>query len=924
MDNRDGNEPLAPPLLTISSLAHSCRTAFAKLCQDLLLPSNEYHGLEPEATDQAGRFNVWALNIGALQRPQSSSSLDSRLKKAERMKNNVVSGLQRLEVALKRANEIALGNIPNRTTSPATAEEIIKYSVGTVVGSIDERDRGFTTEINELFSNIQSCITYLFTLSTLLRRSHPRGRTSQQGPQSSQSDPGPLVTNAKDKFPKLKQYPWLAERIGQRTARQMDYIRYRQSHRTKLARVDAAPIQDVLAERATTKATSFHDTIAAPDSIKQPASGSSREESIYTVATSFAQTAVGETHSGRIIPQLTDMWLDGRQLGYGEPVECPYCRTIQTIKDRYHWKHHVYRDLQTYVCSFEHCSEGPFQTSHEWFQHEIDKHRRQWKCVLCHARCNSASALESHFDSRHPSVASATQRKVMLKACEKPLNHFDTDSCPLCDNWLPSSETGGNSNKFRSHLAKHYQDLACEAIPLAIEGLEIKAADDTDDDSAPSDDDDHSTTEPQGQPSSSVKPAPVVIEGSDEDETKPVRSEYVRRGETRIPAHMIDKRALIDLGYSCRIRANTAIVNNHGKSLDHDSLDKLLKLSEEYKQSEPEVAATSTSANFTIEEASEFNPMNQDYEDAIEPPGSSSPASARSRSPAPALQVLSSSEDSDEKWDDDTEAELIRRRQERLRMRKLRGGIGMRTISEHSESDHEDGTAVDPDTVGTSSRRLRRRVGDRLGFRFQDLPPEGAETESELDLPWPWERSDPDEDLMPSTPEKTHTIPLPASGSMRASPSSDTNGEDSVTRPQAQMGNPMQRQMAGGQNMNTQAMNNNNAITNQVKIQGQAMYNKHIENLAAKWGGAVENIPPEQMEAKNQILSVLAQRRAHQVVQQQQLRWSTREVDLPRDELPTPPVPPSQTEHAETLMNAAAYMQGSRKASSAHPGSERR
>ncbi|WDK17627.1 hypothetical protein CGRA01v4_08910 [Colletotrichum graminicola] len=124
--------------------------------------------------------------------------------------------------------------------------------------------------------------------------------------------------------------------------------------------------------------------------------------------------------------------------------------------------------------------------------------------------------------------------------------------------------------------------------------------------------------------------------------------------------------------------------------------------------------------------------------------------------------------------------------------------------------------------------------------------------------------------------------------------------------------------------MNTQAMNNNNAITNQVKIQGQAMYNKHIENLAAKWGGAVENIPPEQMEAKNQILSVLAQRRAHQVVQQQQLRWSTREVDLPRDELPTPPVPPSQTEHAETLMNAAAYMQGSRKASSAHPGSERR
>ncbi|KAK2008317.1 hypothetical protein LZ32DRAFT_459989 [Colletotrichum eremochloae] len=481
MDNEGGKEPSAR-LPTIYLLAHGCRASFSKLSQDL--PATEYHDLAPKIADEAGRFNVWALNIGALQRPQSSSSLDSRLERSERMKNIVISGLQRLENGLKRANEIALGNMPNRTTSPATAEEIIKHSVGTVE-STDKRDHDFTTEINELFNNIQSCITYLFTLSTLLRRSHPRGRTSQQGSQSSQSDPRPFITNAKDKFPKLKQSPWLAERIGQRTARQMDYIRYRQNHRAKLARVDVGLIQDELTERATTKATSFHDTIAASDSIKKPASGSSREESIYTVATSFAQTAVGDTYSGRIIPQLTDMWLDGRQLGYGEPVECPYCRTIQIIKDRYHWKHHVYGDLQTYICSFEGCSEGPFQTSHEWFQHEIDKHRRQWKCLFCHAKCNSASALEAHFKSQHPSAVSATQRKVMLKACEKPLNHFYADSCLLCDNWSPSSETESNSNKFRSHLAKHYQDLACEAIPLAIEGLEIKAAGD---DYAPSDD----------------------------------------------------------------------------------------------------------------------------------------------------------------------------------------------------------------------------------------------------------------------------------------------------------------------------------------------------------------------------------------------------------------------------------------------------
>ncbi|KAK1599300.1 uncharacterized protein LY79DRAFT_665012 [Colletotrichum navitas] len=33
----------------------------------------------------------------------------------------------------------------------------------------------------------------------------------------------------------------------------------------------------------------------------------------------------------------------------------------------------------------------------------------------------------------------------------------------------------------------------------------------------------------------------------------------------------------------------------------------------------------------------------------------------------------------------------------------------------------------------------------------------------------------------------------------------------------------------------------NNALTNQVKIQGQAIYNKQIANLAAQWGSAAKN-----------------------------------------------------------------------------------
>lgn len=46
--------------------------------------------------DAHGRFNVWAANLGAFQPPQSSKSLDFRLKDAEVMRGSVVSALERL------------------------------------------------------------------------------------------------------------------------------------------------------------------------------------------------------------------------------------------------------------------------------------------------------------------------------------------------------------------------------------------------------------------------------------------------------------------------------------------------------------------------------------------------------------------------------------------------------------------------------------------------------------------------------------------------------------------------------------------------------------------------------------------------------------------------------------------------------------
>ncbi|KAK4174567.1 hypothetical protein QBC36DRAFT_38291 [Triangularia setosa] len=77
------------------------------------------------------------------------------------------------------------------------------------------------------------------------------------------------------------------------------------------------------------------------------------------------------------------------------------------------------------------------------------------------------------------------------------------------------------------------------------------------------------------------------------------RSEYPKKGKTRIPARLVSKRALIELGYPFVEEGNTIIVQ---KALGQKNIDDLLKLSDEYKKSELEILAARSSAGDIIEE----------------------------------------------------------------------------------------------------------------------------------------------------------------------------------------------------------------------------------------------------------------------------------------------------------------------------------
>lgn len=77
------------------------------------------------------------------------------------------------------------------------------------------------------------------------------------------------------------------------------------------------------------------------------------------------------------------------------------------------------------------------------------------------------------------------------------------------------------------------------------------------------------------------------------------RSEYPKKGKTRIPARLVSKRALIELGYPFVEEGNTIIVQ---KALGQKNIDDLLKLSDDYKKSEFEIMAARSSAGDIIEE----------------------------------------------------------------------------------------------------------------------------------------------------------------------------------------------------------------------------------------------------------------------------------------------------------------------------------
>ncbi|CAG8961656.1 hypothetical protein HYFRA_00006193 [Hymenoscyphus fraxineus] len=382
-------------------------------------PVSEYKQLAT-ISNCLGRFKVWAMNLGAFHKPELQASLDYRLRDSKKIQ---IPTKKKLQEILESTKQIISGNVENRTVTSETFS---------------------TTEFDQLILGIQSSIDLLYRISMLIRQQQPRGRLPASN-KISRQDPSLDIRHVKDTFSKAPS--WLAERLGEA----LD-----------------------IAEESLTIATSYESGVASDDPFSELENLT--RLSIQTGATSFA-TAFATVDDGKLqIPDLTLLVFNEVKLQYGEEFECPFCRTIQLVSSYPEWKKHVFSDLRPYCCTFQDCRTDLFASRREWFEHEMGAHRRRWYCKLCrNDTFDTKVAFGQHLSTSHARLTES-QINLMLENCHRPINHFTSSSCPLCDKWTPPENIDDNSHDFCRHLGHDLQQLALSSLSVFIDGLTVLPA----------------------------------------------------------------------------------------------------------------------------------------------------------------------------------------------------------------------------------------------------------------------------------------------------------------------------------------------------------------------------------------------------------------------------------------------------------------
>ena len=117
---------------------------------------------------------------------------------------------------------------------------------------------------------------------------------------------------------------------------------------------------------------------------------------------------------------------------------------------------HVFQDLEPYQCTYKECTSAgqTYSSRATWFQHELDMHRREWKCPDCKTMHRTSIAFREHFDSEHHEQYTEQGFLEMVKTCSQEADSNTRSRCPFCLEWCDSLRES------KHHIANHFEEAA--------------------------------------------------------------------------------------------------------------------------------------------------------------------------------------------------------------------------------------------------------------------------------------------------------------------------------------------------------------------------------------------------------------------------------------------------------------------------------
>lgn len=127
-------------------------------------------------------------------------------------------------------------------------------------------------------------------------------------------------------------------------------------------------------------------------------------------------------------------------------------------------RRHVFRDIRPYMCTFPACAklEHLFGSQQEWFEHELEVHRRSWYCNQCNQTFFSVETFKKHLQTAHSDSFSEGFLPTVIERCTRP--DESPQECPLCGEMQ-------TFNCLQRHLGSHLQQIALFVL-RSIENLD--------------------------------------------------------------------------------------------------------------------------------------------------------------------------------------------------------------------------------------------------------------------------------------------------------------------------------------------------------------------------------------------------------------------------------------------------------------------